>query len=204
MMESKTIIEVKEKPEWVTWDEIHEVLWKAHEENRQKGVLMQLPALSAEELQKYVGEGKMYVAMDDNRVIGTIALIIKEGKQWYNRGRYGYLCLGAVLPDCSGKGIFRMLYDHAEKEALRLQLPVLTRDTNEKNFRMLKISKKEGYYFVAYRACRDHFNIVRAKWLNGCPYPLWCVKLRFQLSKLYLKTRFKMVPGKGRTKRFGI
>ena len=197
-------IQILEKPESVSWDEIHNVLWRAHEQNRQKGIMMLLPALSAKELQKYVGDGKMFVAMDDNRVIGTIAIIIKEGKLWYNKGRYGYLCLGAVLPDYSGKGVFRLLYDHAEKEARRLNLSVLTRDTNEKNSRMLKISKKEGYHFVAYRACRDHFNIVRAKWLNGCPNPLWYIKLRFQISKIYLKTRFKMVPGKGRTKRFGI
>lgn len=197
-------IKIIEKPDWVSWEKIHEVLWKAHEQNRQKGIMMQLPALSAEELQKFVGEGKMFVAMDDNRVIGTLALVIKEGKRWYNQGRYGYVCLGAVLPDYSGKGVFRLLYDHVEKEALLLKLPVLTRDTNEKNFRMLKISKKEGYYFVAYIAYRDHFNIVRAKWLNGCPYPSWYINLRFHLSKFKQKTRYKMVPGKGRVKRFGV
>ena len=200
----KEDIQIVEKPKWVSWEEIHQVLWKAHEQNRQKGIMMQLPAFSAEELQKFVGEGKMFVALDDNRVIGTLALVIKEGKRWYNQGRYGYVCLGAVLPDYSGKGVFRLLYDHVEKEALLLKLPVLTRDTNEKNSRMLKISKKEGYQFVSYKACKDHFNIVRAKWLYDCPYPSWYIKLRFYLSKFKLKTYFKMVPGKGRVKRFGI
>ena len=199
-----TSIQIIEKPEWVSWEEIHQVLWKAHEQNRQKGIFMLLPTRSAEELQKYVDGGKMFVATDGDRVIGTLALVVKEGKQWYNKGRFGYLCLGAVLPDFSGKGIFRLLYDVAEKEALRLRLPVLTRDTNEKNVRMLKISKKEGYHFVAYRACRDHFNIVRAKWLQTCPFSPWYIKLRFLLSKWYLKTRFRMDKEKGRVKRFGI
>lgn len=197
-------LQIIEKPEWVSWEEIHQVLWKAHEQNRQKGIFMLLPTRSAEELQKYVDGGKMFVATDGDRVIGTLALVVKEGKQWYNKGRFGYLCLGAVLPDFSGKGIFRLLYDVAEKEALRLRLPVLTRDTNEKNVRMLKISKKEGYHFVAYRACRDHFNIVRAKWLQTCPFSPWYIKLRFLLSKWYLKTRFRMDKEKGRVKRFGI
>lgn len=197
-------IQIIEKPEFISWDEIHDVLWKAHEQNRQKGIVMQLPALSAAELQKHVDGGKMFVAMDGNKVVGTLALIIKEGKQWYNKGRYGYLCLGAVLPDYSGKGVFRLLYDVAEKEAKQHRLSVLTRDTNEKNARMLKISKKEGYHFVAYIAYRDHFNIVRAKWLQPCSFSPWYIKFRFYLSKIYLKTRFKMVPGKGRTKRFGI
>lgn len=198
------IIKIAEKPDWVTWEEIHQVLWKAHEQNRQKGIVMQLPTLSAAELQKYLDGGKIFLAIDDKKVIGTIALIVKQGKQWYNKGRYGYLCLGAVLPDFSGKGVFRLLYDVAEKEAQRLQLSVLTRDTNENNARMLKISQKEGYQFVAYRACRDHFNIVRAKWLQSCPFPSLYIKFRFYLSKIYLKTRFKIVPGKGSTKRFGI
>lgn len=197
-------LKIIEKPDWVSWEEIHQVLWKAHEQNRQKGIFMLLPTRSAEELQKYVDGGKMFVAMDGDRVVGTLALVVKEGKQWYNKGRFGYLCLGAVLPDFSGKGIFRLLYDVAEKEALRLRLPVLTLDTNEKNVRMLKISKKEGYHFVAYRACRDHFNIVRAKWLQTCPFSPWYIKIRFYFSKIYLRTRFKMVPEKGRTKRFGL
>ena len=197
-------IQIIEKPDWVSWDEIHNVLWKAHEQNRQKGIVMQLPALSAAELQKHVDGGKMYVAMDGNKVVGTLALIIKEGKQWYNKGRYGYLCLGAVLPDYSGKGVFRLLYDVAEKEAQQHRLSVLIRDTNEKNARMLKISKKEGYHFVAYIAYRDHFNIVRAKWLQPCSFSPRYIKFRFFLSIIYLKTRFKMVPEKGRTKRFGI
>lgn len=201
----ETSIQIIEKPDWVSWEEIHQVLWKAHEQNRQKGMYMALPAKSAEELQKYLeGKGKIFVALDDQRVIGTLALLVKEGFQWFNRGKYGYACLGAVLPECSGKGVFRALYDKMESEAIHMQLPVITRDTHENNARMLKISKKEGYQFVSYKAYKDHFNIVRAKWLNGCPYPSWYINIRFQLSKLYLKTRYKMVPGKGRVKRFGI
>lgn len=198
-------IQIIEKPEWVSWEEIHQVLWKAHEQNRQKGMHMRLPSKSAEELQKFFeGKGKMFVALDGEKVIGTLALMIKEGKQWYNRGQYGYACLGAVLPEYSGKGVFKALYDKMEDEARSLQLPVITRDTHENNARMLKISKQEGYRFVSYKACIDHFNIVRAKWLKDCPFPTWYIKFRFLLSKFYLKTRFKMVPGKGRVKRFGI
>lgn len=198
-------IEIIEKPDWVTWEEIHQVLWKAHEQNRQKGMYMGLPAKSAEELQKYIeGKGKMFVALDDKRVIGTLAIIVKEGNQWFNHGKYGYACLGAVLPESSGKGVFRALYDKMESDAIHMQLPVITRDTHENNVRMLKISKKEGYQFVSYKACKDHFNIVRAKWLDGCPYPSWYIKLKFHLSKFKLKLRYKMVPGKGRVKRFGI
>lgn len=198
-------IQIVEKPEWVTWDEIHEVLVKAHAQNRANGVNMKKPTLPGEKIAEEVGnEGKMFVALDGERVVGTLALIDKSGRRWYNTGKYGYLCYGAVLPEYGGKGIYRSLYQVAETTAKQLGLIVLTRDTNERNARMLKITKQEGYHYVAYKVCSDHFNIVRAKWLNKCPYPVWYINTRFLISKVIAKLRYKMDPVKGRTKRFGI
>lgn len=198
-------IQVTEKPEWVSWDEIHEVLWKAHEQNRKKGVIMSYPSLSGEEIRNKIGDhGKMFVAIEGEKVIGTLALINKVGKQWYNSGQYGYMCFGAVLPECSGKGVYRSLYQLAEATAKQEGLLVLTRDTNENNARMLKITKQEGYHFVECKAYKDHFNIVRAKWLDKCPFPTWYIRTRFILSKTITKLRYKMDPQKGKFKRFGI
>ena len=198
-------IKIVEKPEWVSWDEIHNVLWKAHENNRSKGIIMAFPSLSGEEIKKKIGEdGKMFIALDGKKVVGTLALIKKTGKEWYCSGEYGYLCFGAVLSEYSGKGVYRSLYQLAEPMARKMGLTILTRDTNEHNARMLKIAKQEGYYFVEYRVCKDHFNIVRAKWLNGCPYSESYIKMRFLLSKFYKKIRFRMDKEKGKVKRFGI
>lgn len=198
-------ISIVEKPDWVSWDEIHSVLWKAHARNREKGIIMSYPSLTGEEIKRRVEKnGKMFIALDGQNVVGTLALKIKKGHKWYNKGTYGYLCFGAVLPDYSGKGIYRSMYKVAESTALNMGISVITRDTNEHNARMLKISKQEGYHFVECKAYKDHFNIVRAKWLDGCPYPSWYIKLKFHLSKFKQKTRYKMVPGKGRVKRFGI
>ena len=146
----------------------------------------------------------MFVAIEGNKVVGTLALIKKTGKQWYISGQYGYLCFGAVLPEYSGKGIYRSLYQLAENTAKQMELLVLTRDTNEKNARMLKITKQEGYHFVKCKACKDHFNIVRAKWLDKCPFPLWYTKFRYSLSVIKTKSRYRMDPHRGKTKRFGI
>ena len=198
-------IQIIEKPEWVSWEDIHNVLWEAHAENRKKGIIMSYPSLSGEEIRKKIGDnGKMFVAIVGNEVVATLALIIRSGNRWYNSGQYGYLCFGAVLPDYSGRGIYRSLYQLAENTARQMELLVLTRDTNEKNARMLKITKQEGYHFVACKACKDHFNIVRAKWLVNNPFPLWYIKIRYTLSVLKAKTRYSMDPQKGKTKRFGI
>lgn len=198
-------IQIIEKPNWVTWDDIHKVLWEAHAENRKKGIIMSYPSLSGDEIKRKIGEnGKMFVAIEGNKVVGTLALIKKTGKQWYISGQYGYLCFGAVLPEYSGKGIYRSLYQLAENTAKQMELLVLTRDTNEKNARMLKITKQEGYHFVKCKACKDHFNIVRAKWLDKCPFPLWYTKFRYSLSVIKTKSRYRMDPQRGKTKRFGI
>lgn len=200
-----SVLQIVEKPDWVSWDEIHDVLWKAHENNREKGIIMAYPSLSGEEIKNKIGDnGKMFLAIDGKKVVGTLALVEKAGKRWYNTGRYGYLCFGAVLPDCSGKGVYRSLYQLAESTAKQKGLSVLTRDTNENNARMLKITKQEGYHFVECKAYKDHFNIVRAKWLGKCPYPVWFIKLRFVISKIITKIRYKMDPQKGKVKRFGI
>ena len=197
-------IQIMEKPEWVTWDDIHDLIWKAHAQNRSKGIIMANPSLPGEEIRKRIDNGKMYVAVLEKKVVGTLALIIKNGIRWYNKGTFGYLCFGAVDPDLSGKGIYRSLYKVAEQAAKDMGVTVLTRDTNENNARMLKITRQEGYYYVEFKALKDHYNIVRAKWLTDCPYPVWYIKMRFQLSKLYIRTRFKMDPNKGKVKRFGI
>ena len=200
-----TEIQIIEKPDWVSWDEIHEVLWKAHEQNRQKGIIMSYPSLSGKEISDRIGDnGIMFLAIDGNKVVGTLALIARIGKLWYDSGKYGYLCFGAVLPEYSGKGIYRLLYQRAECTAKQMGLLVLTRDTNEKNARMLRITKQEGYHFVQLKAYKDHFNIVRAKWLVECPYSLWYIKLRYSISVLKTKLRYRMDPQKGKTRRFGI
>ena len=198
-------IQIVEKPDWVSWDVIHNVLWKAHEHNREKGIIMSYPSLSGGEIKAKIGDkGKMFIALDGEKVVGTLALIKKTGKKWYCSGNYGYLCFGAVLPDYSGKGIYRALYQLAEPTAKQMGLTLLTRDTNENNARMLKITKKEGYHFVEYKAYKDHFNIVRAKWLLECPYSTSYIKFRFLLSRFLVKTRYRIDPNKGKVKRFGL
>ena len=198
-------IQIIEKPDWVSWDEIHDVLWAAHKENRQKGINMRLPTMTGEELRKFIeGRGKMFVAMDGERVIGTLAFIVKEGNKWYNRGRYCYSCLGSVLPESNSKGVFRALMKSIVDAAEESGLNVFIHDTNENNARIQRIIAQRGHVLVGYKACNDHYNKIYAKWLNKCPYPTWYIKFRALLSKLYVKTRYKMVPGKGKVKRFGI
>lgn len=199
-------IQIIEKPDWVSWEEIHEVIWESHADNRQKGIIMAFPSLPGEEIRKIIGDvGKMFVAMDGEKIVGTYAIIVRSNsKLWFIRSNYGHLCFISILQDYRGKGVYRLLADACENIAAQKDLSVLTFDTNEHNLKIQNIKEKEGFVWVSYKACKDHYNVIMAKWLQPCPFSSLYIKFRFYFSKLYLKTRFKMVPGKGRTKRFGI
>ena len=111
------MVQVVEKPDWVSWDEIHDVIWKAHESNRQQGINMRFPALPGEDIRKRVeGNGKMFVALDGKKVVGTAAIRIKKADLWCGKGDYAYLCFASVLPEYSGQGIYKQLYLYIERE----------------------------------------------------------------------------------------
>lgn len=194
-------IEILEKPEWVSWDEIHNVLWRAHEQNRQNGIKMAFPALPGDKIREKVeGHGKMLVAMDGQKVVGTAAIIIKKVNIWCGKGEYAYCCFASVLPEYSGMGIYKSLNINREENALRMGLKRMMFDTHEHNKRKIEGDYKAGFKLVDISVWKDHYNVVMVKWLNGCPYPNWYCKMQFYIHKWYKKFRFKP----GRVKRFGI
>lgn len=200
-------IKIVEKPDWVTWEEIREVLWLSHAENRENGIINSFPSLPSDEIRRKVGDnGKMFVALDGRKVVGTYAVLINNNRKWFTNGDYAYECLCAVLPGYRNRKspAYSLLATAAMDYIKKKGLPLTTGEIHEHNGTIKKLKLREGYRPIAYKACKDHYNVVIAKWLNSSPFPLWYIKFRFQLSKLYLKTRYKMVPGKGRVRRFGL
>ena len=197
-------IQIIEKPDWVSWDEIHEVLNESHAENREKGINNALPSLSGDDIRRYIGDkGKMFVALDGEKVVATAAVLIRNNRRWYINEDYAYICLGAILPGYRKRGIYFPFEKILEAYAKSFS-SLFVVDIHEDNQTIQKLKLREGFQYVAYKACKDHYNMVMAKWPNGCPYPKLYVKLRFLLSKFKTTTRYKMVPGKGKVKRFGI
>lgn len=183
-------ISIVEKPDWVSWDEIHQVLWKAHADNRNNGVVMRYPSLSGEEIcQKIEGNGKMLCAIADGKVVGTAAIIVKSSHLWCGKGNYAYCCFASVLPEYNGKGIYKVLDLKREELALTLQLTRMLGDTHENNKHRLDIAKKAGYKFVDYKYYKNHYNVVMVKWLNGCPYTEFRCKIEFLKRKLQVKIK---------------
>ena len=194
-------IQVIEKPDWVSWDEIHNVLWKAHAQNRNRQINMALPAMSGEKITEFLkGRGKMFVAMANDKVVGTGALLTKRTSMWCMNTKCAYFCFGCILPEYNGQGIHKEIHGCLEKEAFANGIEVLTFSTHERNQKIQEIHKKNGFIAVDIHVCNDHYNIVMAKWLNARPYSDWYIKWQFLIHKWYKKLRYKP----GGVKRFGI
>ena len=194
------IVVICEKPDSVSWEQISEVLVESHAENRQNGVYMPYPHLPPDEIRKKIeGRGIMLVAMMDEKLVGTAAMVFLNKKLWCGSGKYAYCCFASILPEYNGKGIYKEMCRIQEEMAREAGLNMMMFDTHEKNSRNLGHSIKAGYKFVDLKFYRDHYNVVMVKGLDGCPYSSLRCSLSFFKRKWYVKTRTLL----GRLKQLG-
>ena len=194
-MENDTNIQIIEKPEWVSWDDIKQCLYEAHSVNRAKGINMAHYQWPSEKIKQSLGEkGFMLVALDGDKLVGTAGIGEKFGNKWYVKGRYAYECYASVLPEYAGKGIYKMLEIRREEKAIEEGYDVLIGDTHSNNSHRIDIALKNGFRLVRFfrAASRDHYSVVIAKWLNGCPYSSFYFWMKFQTSKLHALIRFPL------------
>ena len=168
----KEKITVIERPKTISWEEISSVLKRAHEENVHKGIVLPYPHLPPEVLKKKTEGlgGRIFVALYDGHVVATGAVAIIEKSFWCGKGKYAYCFLDAVLPKFAGKGLYGEIVKVQEEYARNHTLDRMMFDTDERNKRMLAISKRYDYRYVQYRVRDGHNSVVMVKWLNGCPY----------------------------------
>ena len=185
----KANIKVMEKPDWISWDKIHEAIWKAHENNREKGVYMKYPTWSGLVIEEKLKDGKMLVATDGTKLVGTAGVKLKKRASWYGNGTFAYCFLDSVLPDYNGFGIYKQLSLKREELVKELGITRLFIDTHENNNRELAILKKNGYQSVDYRFYNDHYNVVLVKWLDGCPFRNYRLGYEYAKRKVMCKMK---------------
>lgn len=182
-----------EKPEEVTFQEIRDILQKAHQENFKRGIVMKTPNLSAEELKKKIGaEGKCFVAMTNGKVIATASYRKKKVNGWFFNGDAAELMMAGVDPEFQGQHIFSKL-DAVRMQAIRdAGIEHIVFDTAEDNKKRQEIAIKDGFKYVSFFApSTNHYSVLMMKWLNGCPYSDFYCKLRFNIRKLKIKILYK-------------
>lgn len=176
-------IAVVEKPDTVSWDDIQRCLYGAHSENRRNGIVMTHYLRSGCEIADYVGkDGKCWVAMNRNNIVGVACLKVKYGTAFYNQGPSGYCCFDAVLSEYRGLGIFRELDQVREKYARDHSFKTIYWDTHIKNKSRINMGLKNGYRKVSLKRYGDHYSVMMAKWLDPCPYSSFYINKSFVLS----------------------
>ena len=183
-------IVIMEKPDSITFKDISDVLRKAHEPHRKNGVIMRVPFLPPEELEKWVGkDGKCFVAMDGDQLVGTVSFMVRNLKRWYHKGITAEMTMQGVLLSHQGKHICSMLNQSCEEAIWKNGYQTIYFDTAEANAKRIAIGKKEGFVLVDYFWTGNHYSVGMMKWLDGCPFSTWYCKLRFQSKRcaVYLK-----------------
>ncbi len=178
-------LQIIEKPDWISWEEIKQCLVDSHKINRERGVFMSHYMWSPEKIKSFIGNGVVFVAIHNKRLIGTAALKNKNSKAWYVKGTGGYLCFDSVLPEFSGRGIFNMLDSAREERAKQMGFSVVFFDTHSKNIRRQAIAKRTGYKYVDFfrAATNDHYSVVMAKRLDSKYRFAFYYWIRFLLAK---------------------
>lgn len=191
-----------EKPDSVSWDVIHDVLWAAHAKNREDGIHMKAPALSGEKMKELVGEqGRCLVAMDGDKVVGTSSYKIITSNKWYAQGQaIAYWMLNGVLPEYQGNGIYSKLLRYSEESIRQSHINLIEMNTAEHNTTVQRALRKKGWVYVDFITFpTDHYSVVMVKWLNACPFSRWKCWWMFTSNKWKEKIKYKP----GRIKRFG-
>lgn len=196
-------IVVIEKPNTISYEEIHNILYRSHEENRILGIIMNSTRISADVLKERIGEcGKCFLAVDGDKIAGTVSVSIKESKRWYHKGKIANLKFLGVVPEYKGKGVATLLMGRVDQFAIENGLDVIELDTAENNHHAIEIYERKSYHLVSYFSSPNakHYSVVMAKWLEKCPYSNSYMKIRFYFRKFYIRFRFKPY----KKKRFGI
>lgn len=189
-------INVLQKPEWISWDEIHDLLFEAHKKNVENGMSMRIPHLPGEELEKQLGSsGRCFVAIADGKLVGTTSVRFFKGHSWYDEGKLvAHSMLSGILPKYQGIGITEDLNELRDEFIREVGATMIHADTAENNTVVREKVRKNGFYDVAYKVRETHNSIIFVKWLDRSPFSDKYINRKFKISKVLARIQFK--PGK--------
>ncbi len=114
-----------------------------------------------EATRRRIAEGQCFVALLENRVVGTITLRKREctgGCPWYDRPDVAAFGQFAVEPGLQGRGIGRALLDAVERRAAEEGVAELALDTAEGATPLIDMYEKRGFRFIEHVDWRPDTN----------------------------------------------
>lgn len=196
-------ITVMLKPDSISWNDIHDLLWTAHAKNRKAGMHMRAPSLPGEKMREMVADGKCFVALDGEKLVGTCSFKMAVHPNWFNKGqKTAYCMLEGVLPEYQGRGIYSSLIKTRDEHIIQAGADLMEMNTAEKNTVVLHSLKKNGWRYVDFTCYKDshHYSVVMAKWIKGCPFSRWKCWWMFNVTRIKVKLKYKP----GRVRRLAI
>ena len=184
------------KPDWIKLEDIQKCMYRAHEPNRKKGVVMQNQFLCIEDFEKLYKDALCFVALRGNAVIGTCSYKVVNINTWWKKGKVIYNFGDAIEPEYRGTKVYFKLQELRSKSINESGIRIIQSDTAENNLMVQKISHVKGGKVVKFHSFKDvpYYSVVMVRWLDGCPYSDRYIHFRFKLSKFLTKLVFK--PGR--------
>lgn len=187
-------IKIMEKPEWISWDDIHLLLLEAHKKNIEKGLIMNYPQMPGEEIRKKLGDdGMCWVAFCGNKLVGTTSVTFLQGKSWWDKDKkVAHGCFTGILKEYQGIGIMEGFNMKYREYILKKKVYITEGDTAENNHIMRRLLEKGGHKTVSFYApSSNHYNVRMAKWLNGCPFSDKYIERRFKIARFLTKLQYQ-------------
>lgn len=185
-------ITIVEKNDDISWDALAKIQYIAHHENRTNGIDQACAYLSGEQLKNNIGNGRCFVAMDENKPIGIACYRICKNyrKYWFCNGEtVAELLYSALLPEYQKGNTFYKLVMTRNAAIEEDGAEIIVTDTHERNTKMRDIFILYGFNELCYHkyiSC-NYISIVMAKWLNSCcPFSETLIKKKLKQSRLLL------------------
>lgn len=181
---------IMEKPDWISYEEIADVLHDAHRANVKKGMHFVASSQDGAETERRLGEeGKFFVALSEtNELIGVGAIAFMPScRDWYGKGQAcGEIKMVGVPEKYKGKGISTAIY-HALEEYGFSRCDLLVMNTAKDNRIVLDSNARHGWEYVDFKSWKktDYYSACMAKWKNGCPYNKFIRRLMFNFRRVY-------------------
>ena len=194
---NKTVFEVIEKPESVSYRQIQDLLSRAHEDNEAKGLHYATTKQSEQRLMEKIGkEGVCFVAVNDKTIAGTGSIGILNISHWYFHGRAAHLQLIGVDPAYRGHHLGSLILEKLIEKAGDMGFETAVMTSAEENTAIKKLALKYGFKMVNYDTYRNNnfYSVVYMKWLDHCPFNDGYINMRYNLKRLYTRMRYR--PGR--------
>ena len=131
------MIEITEKDDSVSWEEITDLLHRAYAVRKEQGLNYGAVSQTVEQtIQRAQPKGTIrnvtLVAKENGKLIGTTTFCIRAGNKWYEGGKTLFFHMTAVAPEQKGKGLGNRLIEETIAAAGREDCDTVVFDTAQK------------------------------------------------------------------------